>query len=414
MEKIYIITHAFPYYLGEYFMESEINYYDGKDVVITFLPLSKGKNGTVRKLKKGISVDTFLCENPKKNTLGKIKTLLTILVNIYFYKEIFYIIRNRKLHFSTVKTAFLVASEILKRKKQFDLFISNIEFSNRIIFYSYWFDYQTYSLILLKKKYPGIKIICRAHGYDVFCERREFSYMPYKQQFGNLVDKIFAISKSGKKYLEKNYSINKENIEISRLGTVSPDCLSKISPDGALFVLSVSGCVAVKRIDRIIDGIVTFGDENPSINIIWTHIGDGEERERLEVYAKKVSSNKNVKCEFLGEVSNKEIHEYYSKQYIDVFINTSESEGVPVAIMEAMSYGVPIIAPNVGGIDEEVDTDNGILLEVGFDREDLASALYKLYLNKNSSIRTVSYNKWNIKYNAEKNYLQFIESIKLI
>jgi len=40
---------------------------------------------------------------------------------------------------------------------------------------------------------------------------------------------------------------------------------------------------------------------------------------------------------------------YYASNPVDVFINTSSSEGLPVSIMEAMSFGIPVIATNVGG-----------------------------------------------------------------
>lgn len=42
----------------------------------------------------------------------------------------------------------------------------------------------------------------------------------------------------------------------------------------------------------------------------------------------------------------------------------SDSEGIPVSIMEAMSFGIPVIARNVGGMSEIVNEENGLLLEM--------------------------------------------------
>ena len=47
----------------------------------------------------------------------------------------------------------------------------------------------------------------------------------------------------------------------------------------------------------------------------------------------------------MGEVENKEAKAFFLNNAVDFFINASESEGVPVSIMEAMSASVPAIAP---------------------------------------------------------------------
>ena len=54
----------------------------------------------------------------------------------------------------------------------------------------------------------------------------------------------------------------------------------------------------------------------------------------------------------------------------------SETEGIPVSIMEAQSYGIPVIATNVGGTSEIVhDGINGVLLSRNFDTADLLNAI---------------------------------------
>ena len=46
--------------------------------------------------------------------------------------------------------------------------------------------------------------------------------------------------------------------------------------------------------------------------------------------------------------------DYYKNNIIDIFINLSASEGIPVSIMDAISFGIPCIATNVGGTGEIV------------------------------------------------------------
>ena len=57
------------------------------------------------------------------------------------------------------------------------------------------------------------------------------------------------------------------------------------------------------------------------------------------------------------------MEKFYEKRAFDVFLNTSQKEGVPVSIMEAMRWGVPVIAPAVGGIPELVTKDIGFLYQ---------------------------------------------------
>lgn len=64
----------------------------------------------------------------------------------------------------------------------------------------------------------------------------------------------------------------------------------------------------------------------------------------------------------------------------DAYILPSYYEGVPISILEAMGYGKPIIATDVGGIPEVVNDDNGILIKPG-DLNQLFDAINTLLFN---------------------------------
>ena len=74
---------------------------------------------------------------------------------------------------------------------------------------------------------------------------------------------------------------------------------------------------------------------------------------------------------------NFEILDFYKNNYIDLFINLSYSEGIPVSIMEAMSYSIPTLATNVGGVSELVNEDNGVLVERDSIAEEITSDILK-------------------------------------
>ena len=90
------------------------------------------------------------------------------------------------------------------------------------------------------------------------------------------------------------------------------------------------------------------------------------------------------------------------------FVNVSESEGIPVSIMEAASFGIPIIATDVGGTSEIVDNSNGFLIEnnklifedVAFYLESALSLGESEYMSR----RVNSRKKWLELYNSSNNF----------
>ena len=122
-------------------------------------------------------------------------------------------------------------------------------------------------------------------------------------------------------------------------------------------------------------------------------LGDGPLMKSLIDFCKRNFKN-NIDYNFLGRISNLELFSYYKDNYIDLFMNLSSSEGIPVSIMEAMSFGIPVIATNVGGTAEIVNIDNGYLLSPNPLLEEVAEAISTYYyLNDEETIRDSLHSK---------------------
>ena len=81
-----------------------------------------------------------------------------------------------------------------------------------------------------------------------------------------------------------------------------------------------------------------------------------------------------------GFQDNEKIMDFYRNNPIDIFINVSTNEGVPVSIMEAISFGIPIIATNVGGTNEIVINNiTGWLVDKDKVEKELPDALMAYY-----------------------------------
>ena len=94
-----------------------------------------------------------------------------------------------------------------------------------------------------------------------------------------------------------------------------------------------------------------------------------------------------------------------------LFINVSESEGVPVSIMEALSCGLPIIATNVGGVSEIVDAHVGVLIDKDFVFNDVSHAISEL-INNRECYSKMAFKKWKNICNEEKNFSEFYLQLK--
>ena len=117
--------------------------------------------------------------------------------------------------------------------------------------------------------------------------------------------------------------------------------------------------------------------------------------------------NRNISYELRGQIFNQELMKYYMNNSVDLFINVSESEGLPVSIMEAISFDVPVVATNVGATSEIVTEKTGLLVNANPKPQEVADAILSV-VRKTLSPRTY----WMNNYNADLNYTAFVNHLK--
>jgi colanic acid/amylovoran biosynthesis glycosyltransferase len=283
---------------------------------------------------------------------------------------------------------------------------------SRLFFYSYWTDEGAVALMLVKKKHPRSVVFSRMHRWDLYFEGHPASYLPYRPALFKRTDAIFVISEHGRDYLRQKMGAgNCERLVLSRLGTKRQN--GRIHNDSRPFrLLSCSSVIARKRVWLIAEAIAMIGD----VQIRWDHLGGGAEAKSLQERADALfAKRENISCYLHGPKDNAGIYEYYRSEKVDLFINVSEDEGVPVSIMEAMSFGVPVIATAVGGTPEIVtDHYNGFLLPAHPAPREVADAITRftsLTDEQKAEFRRHSLQTWSDKFDADRNYRDFVEKI---
>ena len=150
------------------------------------------------------------------------------------------------------------------------------------------------------------------------------------------------------------------------------------------------------------------------IDIHWHHIGWGDityENEIKNQVNQLITNNQNIKVTFHGKFSPNNIRYFLENKPIDLMINCSAKEGIPVTLMEAASAGIPILAYRIDGIPEIVmDNYNGFLVEPNL--KDFSAEIQKFYSLKKEDKKRMSENAQTIQrnnFNAVINYNKLIE-----
>ena len=390
-KNLIVITKLFPYNFTEAFLESETPFLQEKFKKIIFMPLLKGR---IRPNFSSLTVDDSYNILYSKKTIMIIRILFSfdLYQSLFFHrksllkKNMFIACIKQQIHMQTIKC-------IIKNNPS--------NFTENTIVYSYWFNAPVYAFLKLREKYRmKYRVVCRAHRWDVYDENGD---MPYRKYCIEHVDKIFPISQDACDFLTKKYGY-KDKYILSRLGVQKRNVTTKASTPFNFQVLTISQLIQRKRIDLVLNALTVFASRNQDISIQWTHFGTGNMEKDLRM---KVSSIDipNMRITFMGYVPNIEIIQFMEKSTVDVFMNLSTSEGVPVSIMEVQSYGIPVIATNVGGTGEIIDKDNGILLPSCPSLEDVVAALEKVY--QSDFNRDIIKNHWNKLSNAQTNFRHF-------
>ncbi|MHB1484063.1 MAG: glycosyltransferase [Saccharofermentanales bacterium] len=408
MNKLIMFTDNYPYRSGGSFVDCEIKY------------LSKS-------FSEIILVNTFYKSNkiyyevPTNVTLLPLNCSSRINEKFKIFKGMFFLLFKTNEEWELTKTIikpnfikhlffyYIKAMAIYRYTQCIDVFNNyNISNDDRIILYTYWFHHMNYVAIKLKQNYfKNAKIISRAHGADLYEERYPFGFSPLKKYCIINTDRILTCSMNGETYLKKLFPEYSKKISYSYLGT--NDYGMNLSTTTNDFILvSCSSLSPIKRIDLIITALSKLKEKK--INLKWIHFGDGVLNKKMVKMANECLSG-NISFVFKGQVTNIELMNFYKMNHVDLFINLSSSEGIPVSIMEAMSFNIPVMATNVGGIGELVDDENGFLVDKTIFPEAIAKIIQNYYKYTDLEItkkRLKSREKWEKNFLAKDNYTKFI------
>jgi len=167
-----------------------------------------------------------------------------------------------------------------------------------------------------------------------------------------------AVSDEMKGVLIRQHGFREDRLRVIRNGAAfPPPTTSRVNANRQYFHIgTVARLVPVKGLDLFLDVAAAVRREAPLVR--FSLLGDGPLRDELAGKAARLNLHECV--EFVAP--RPDPIPYY--RTLDLYLNTSLHEGIPLSLIEAMACGMPVVSSAVGGIPEIVtDGEDGYLVE---------------------------------------------------
>ncbi len=163
-----------------------------------------------------------------------------------------------------------------------------------------------------------------------------------------------------------------DRLHLVRCGVIADDYAPRTHRGTGRRIVVVGRLAPVKAVDDVLDAAARLAGRGVEVELVV--IGDGPRRPDLERQAATLGLS--ARTTFVGALGAAQVADELARA--DVFVSASYAEGLPVSIMEAMAAGLPVVATQVGGVAELVETGvTGTLVRPG-DVDQLAEAVGRL------------------------------------
>ena len=225
-------------------------------------------------------------------------------------------------------------------------------------------DFRRTAIIVNLAKKKGLKVIIHSHAS---------SFKDYYQESGekkkkwirsilNKADILISLSESWKQYYA-GLGIPEEKIVILHNITAYPQIKNVTKQEDKVRMLFMGEIGQRKGVFDLLRAIRNHRKELK--DKVMLRIGGNKMEDKLKATINEYEISDIVRFE--GFVSGEKKIELLN--WANVYVLPSFNEGLPISILEAMSYKMPIISTPVGGIPEVVDDNNGVLITPGNDEE---------------------------------------------
>lgn len=185
---------------------------------------------------------------------------------------------------------------------------------------------------------------------------------------------VVAVSGDMRKVLDARHGLPAHKIKVIRNGIAMPACAGKAGGGGPFVIGSSGRFFPVKDYPLMVETARHILRRTKGIG--FKIAGDGPEMPKI----RRLIQEYGMAGAFSLEGFTDDLPAFY--QGLDLYLNTSLHEGIPMSVLEAMAHGLPVVAPRVGGLPEILeDGVQGFLVD-GRSPGDFARRCLRLYANR--------------------------------
>lgn len=400
-QNLIIITENYPYEGGEQFLYNEFVELSKHYKNLYIFPLNSN-SPLIQNIPSNIVVNDSLSNEVKISKINLIKNFRfvfqLVLIELIINKNSRYFFYKLKYNLSTISQA-IEMQAIFKKE------VEKLKLSKYDTFGSTWMNIGAIVLSVSKFNKLISRFYFRINGFDIFDDRRLGNYMPFQAINFKHASKVIVLSEMGKNHiLRKDIFPNKLEVNYSGLYDRG---LNTLIEQSEFTIVSCSGLIELKRVDLIVKAL-----RHINSNLTWIHFGDGPEMNKINELSKQLPSN--ITAKLMGATPNKDIIDFYKNNSVNLFIHTSKTEGLGMAIIEAQSFGIPALACNVGGVPEVVTNMSGTLMDSVITAKEVANEIIKFKDSHKNSLEFRKETKLHFlnKFRIDDNIKKFIDSIE--
>jgi glycosyltransferase involved in cell wall biosynthesis len=345
-----ILSESFPLNGGEPVMFDEIIHISGEFEKVEILPLyTYGDPDEIP------SNCTVVRENYESVRLREFlfrygwRVLKLCISELIISSRRWWYIKNAKLVFNTILGWKSLVYRIESAKKRFP---------TGTVLYSIWFN-DWMNACFLASAHKHFKIVTRILGYDFDRRQSGYNLIPFRETMVKYPIQILSNSDYGKAYYKKYHQKAFFKVKVRKFGIASHSDFNPGQKDKYIYV-SVAAAIPLKRIGLTID---LLSELNSPFH--WYYFGNGPLLAELKQLARQKLPSGSYS--FMGFRPREEIYAFYRQQPVTAFLHLSELESLPVCLMEAASFGIPLVACDTCGVSEIANSNTGLLLPIHFE-----------------------------------------------